>query len=293
MNTSPDPLDLEHRCARAVALLATHASGRALFAEGLSSSFEAYLETRRGRLELDEDEAGTDNNDAGELAWYLEELGRALPRGRHAKRVAHPKIKATAERAVQLWETGEKVVIFCHYRATGRALRLHVSSALRRRFLALGATKLSTADEASVQAELDRLGERLPGGGAAAIVEEAGRRASVAERVAMLLTGHKRSPVRAAPDRRQAGPRRAESGGAFSVLNPLFVNLPSESFADAVEKSGVSPTALGSGYAAFFIYFLSDRPRRGRPRGHRHARRARAVVNRGKRSRAPSQPGND
>ena len=146
---------------RAQALLATHASGRALFAEGLSSSFEAYLETRRGRLELDEDEAGTDNNDAGELAWYLEELGRALPRGRHAKRVAHPKIKATAERAVQLWETGEKVVIFCHYRATGRALRLHVSSALRRRFLALGATKLSTADEASVQAELDRLGERL------------------------------------------------------------------------------------------------------------------------------------
>ena len=62
---------------------------------------------------------------------------------------------------MQLWETGEKVVIFCHYRATGRALRLHVSSALHRRFLALGATKLSTADEASVQAELDRLGERL------------------------------------------------------------------------------------------------------------------------------------
>ena len=136
---------------RAQALLATHASGRALFAEGLSSSFEAYLETRRGRLELDEDETETDNNDVGELAWYLEELDRALPRGRRAERFVHPKIKATAERAVRLWETGEKVVIFCHYRATGRALRLHVSSALRRRFLALGATKLSTADEASVQ----------------------------------------------------------------------------------------------------------------------------------------------
>ena len=52
----------------------------------------------------------------------------------------------------------------------------------------------------------------------------------------------------------EAAARGAESGGAVSVLNPLFVNLPSESFADAVEKSGVSPTALGSGYAAFFIY---------------------------------------
>ena len=47
----------------------------------------------------------------------------------------------------------------------------------------------------------------------------------------------------------------AQQQGAVRVLNPLFVNLPSESFADAVEKSGVSPTTLGSGYAAFFIYF--------------------------------------
>ena len=145
---------------RAQSLLAAHARGRALFAEGLSSSFEAYLETRGGELTLDEDVAESDY-DSAELRWYLDELDRALPRGRQAERFAHPKIKATARRAVQLWEAGEKVVIFCHYRATGRALRLHISSALRKRFLALGAKKLSTQDGQAVQAELDRLGERF------------------------------------------------------------------------------------------------------------------------------------
>lgn len=40
---------------RAQSLLATSAKGRALFAEGLASSFEAYLETRSGREALDED----------------------------------------------------------------------------------------------------------------------------------------------------------------------------------------------------------------------------------------------
>jgi PAT family beta-lactamase induction signal transducer AmpG len=52
----------------------------------------------------------------------------------------------------------------------------------------------------------------------------------------------------------EAAARAAESGGAFSILNPLFTGLPPESFAMAMEKSGVSAAALGSGYAVFFIY---------------------------------------
>jgi PAT family beta-lactamase induction signal transducer AmpG len=52
----------------------------------------------------------------------------------------------------------------------------------------------------------------------------------------------------------EAAARSAESGGAFSLLNPLFSGLPPESFAHAFEKSGVSPSALASGYAVFFIY---------------------------------------
>jgi PAT family beta-lactamase induction signal transducer AmpG len=52
----------------------------------------------------------------------------------------------------------------------------------------------------------------------------------------------------------ESAARAAESGGTFSLLNPLFAGLPPETFADAFEKSGVSPAALGSGYAVFFIY---------------------------------------
>jgi len=46
----------------------------------------------------------------------------------------------------------------------------------------------------------------------------------------------------------------ADAGGVFSGLRALFANIPSESFAGAMAKSGVSPASLASGYAAFFLY---------------------------------------
>jgi PAT family beta-lactamase induction signal transducer AmpG len=52
----------------------------------------------------------------------------------------------------------------------------------------------------------------------------------------------------------EAAARQAEAGGVFGVVTPLFANLPADSFATAVERSGVSPAALASGYAVFFIY---------------------------------------
>jgi PAT family beta-lactamase induction signal transducer AmpG len=48
--------------------------------------------------------------------------------------------------------------------------------------------------------------------------------------------------------------RSAEAGGVFSVLNGLFADLPPESFAEALQKSGVGPSSLASGYIAFFMY---------------------------------------
>jgi PAT family beta-lactamase induction signal transducer AmpG len=50
------------------------------------------------------------------------------------------------------------------------------------------------------------------------------------------------------------GAARAADGGALGSLNGLFADLPPESFAAAVERSGVSPAALGAGYVAFFVY---------------------------------------
>ena len=46
----------------------------------------------------------------------------------------------------------------------------------------------------------------------------------------------------------------ADSGGAPGVFNRLFMEMPPDTFARAVERSGVSPVALGSGYVLFFIY---------------------------------------
>jgi PAT family beta-lactamase induction signal transducer AmpG len=52
----------------------------------------------------------------------------------------------------------------------------------------------------------------------------------------------------------EAAAHAAEPGGMFSGLTVLFTNLPPESFAQSVEKSGVSPHALAAGYTAFFFY---------------------------------------
>jgi PAT family beta-lactamase induction signal transducer AmpG len=46
----------------------------------------------------------------------------------------------------------------------------------------------------------------------------------------------------------------ADTGGVFAMFNDLFSNAPPESYAEAFEKSGVSPMALGSGYVSFFSY---------------------------------------
>ena len=46
----------------------------------------------------------------------------------------------------------------------------------------------------------------------------------------------------------------ADQGGPIAALKGLFGDLPAEAYAGAVEKSGVTPAALGSGYFLFFLY---------------------------------------
>lgn len=76
-------------------------------------------------------------------------------------RSAHPKISATAERAVALWKAGEKVLVFCHYRATGRALRQHISALLHQEILRLGQLKMPGRSPEQVQATLDDIGNQF------------------------------------------------------------------------------------------------------------------------------------
>ncbi|WP_337185208.1 MFS transporter [Phenylobacterium sp.] len=46
----------------------------------------------------------------------------------------------------------------------------------------------------------------------------------------------------------------ADAGGPIAGLKALFAGLPPEAFAGAMEKSQVSPAALGAGYVLFFLY---------------------------------------
>ncbi len=146
---------------RAQGLLASSTKGRALFADGLSSSFEAYLETRSGKLSVDDDADANEPVPSPELQWYLAHLDSALPRDKRDARSAHPKVQATTERAIALWKAGEKVLIFCHYRATGRALRQHISARLHQEVLALGMTKLPGRSAQEVERILNDLGEQF------------------------------------------------------------------------------------------------------------------------------------
>jgi superfamily II DNA or RNA helicase len=113
---------------------------RLTFVDGLASSYEAYWSTRVASDEgraldsiVDEDEASTivENSHAENLLKrYQEELKRALPRKRARAHARHPKIAATVDQVRHLWRLGEKVLVFCHFRATGRALEKHISAAI-------------------------------------------------------------------------------------------------------------------------------------------------------------------
>jgi hypothetical protein len=139
---------------------------RAYFAEGLASSFEAYRDTRlrqQAQQAIDDAVASETAELPAHARWYLDNLDKALPPDRDAALRAHPKIKATAARVLHLWKSGEKVVVFCFYIRTGRALRAHISHAIQGELLSEGARKLGVpqVQRAAVIQELERLGERF------------------------------------------------------------------------------------------------------------------------------------
>lgn len=135
---------------------------RPVFAEGLASSYEAFLQTRQRK------EGVTDEDDVPAVAsspdksgrWYLQQLEAALPLGQHEYSASHPKIAATAQRALAAWKQGEKVLVFCHYVVTGRVLRQVISGLIHREIERLGGEKLGCKPR-EVTERLDRLGRRF------------------------------------------------------------------------------------------------------------------------------------
>ncbi len=130
---------------------------RATFAEGLASSYEAFHEPREHDPERDEAAAADTPNDE-RIERCLGRLRAALPEA--SSFAEHPKIAATVDRVVDLWERGEKVLVFCHFRKTGRALTDYISAALERRLWQGGVQAPRPERSGSARARR-QLGQRL------------------------------------------------------------------------------------------------------------------------------------
>jgi hypothetical protein len=137
--------------------------GKDLLGEALCSSYEAFRYTRLNGAEekdqTDSEESETaGENDNSNSQWYLREFDRSLE---YCTGAIHPKINATVRKVVDLWETGEKVLVFAFYRHTCRALRIHISREIENRVMETGINRLRTAGIKGGREEVERLLERI------------------------------------------------------------------------------------------------------------------------------------
>lgn len=134
-----------------------------VFNEGLASSYEAMLDTKR-----DDDDGHTESNKVAatpttehrRAAWYAARLRDAALLVGHQALDAHPKMKATVELAMSLWAQGEKVLICVHYQQTGAALLRHLSEAMHRAIESKGAVTFACAP-GEVSGHVERMQNRI------------------------------------------------------------------------------------------------------------------------------------
>jgi superfamily II DNA or RNA helicase len=131
-----------------------------LLGEALCSSYEAFRSTRDNHdPEKDEQDESVDTpEELSKASWYLEEFDRSLE---SCSGAIHPKIEVTVRKTVDLWETGEKVLVFAFYRRTCRALRIHISKEIERRITESGVRKLQSSGKSIEHQDLTRLVERI------------------------------------------------------------------------------------------------------------------------------------
>ncbi|WP_309969467.1 helicase-related protein [Aeromicrobium panaciterrae] len=160
--------------ARAQSVAAEDGASRPLFAYGIASSFEAFRRLGSSEPDLDSDtRADDEDRDSGMVGvrhqrggsaadWYRREIDALLVDG-GLDRSLHPKIKATVDRATQLWLQGEKCVIFAWYVATGGALEKALAQRIEEFVLESGRKRLGLAgaDSDVVLAGFRRISDRL------------------------------------------------------------------------------------------------------------------------------------
>ena len=122
---------------------------RPVFAEGLASSYDAFMDTRKNKIKSQQATQIVDEDDSPIIIeqanyntskWYFEQIDAHFKSPMSKK--SHPKIKATVEKAIDLWMRGEKVLIFCHYISTTKALKRELSFHLQKQIEKEGYQKL-------------------------------------------------------------------------------------------------------------------------------------------------------
>lgn len=159
--------------AQSVASQARSGSGRPLFAYGIASSYETFLRLEEGsEIPLDSDEPAESDPDDSESPskdggsepgiqqadWYRNEIGRLL--ASDEVRDDHPKVRATAARALELWAQGEKCLIFCWYIRTTQRLTETILKEVDRYVVHQASSRLDVP-ESDVGRRLDQLSDHL------------------------------------------------------------------------------------------------------------------------------------
>ena len=131
-----------------------------LLGDALCSSYEAFRFTRQNRrADKDEQEHVADASvDISHSGWYLQEFDSALEGSSGS---GHPKVNATVHKVVDLWEHGEKVLVFAFYRQTCRALRIHISHEIEVRLMSAAERRLREAGMCENRTDVERFLERI------------------------------------------------------------------------------------------------------------------------------------
>lgn len=129
--------------------------GKDLLGEALCSSYEAFRNTREKRT-TDRDEVDDNSMDVNltHSSWYLQEFDTTI--AKYTGNI-HPKVQATVQKAVDLWEVGEKVLIFAFYRQTCAALRIHISNEIKTRTKKLAQHRFAALNESSQYSDVVQL----------------------------------------------------------------------------------------------------------------------------------------
>lgn len=126
-----------------------------VLAEALSSSYEAFRFTSKSassdREDFDDDEATIDLTSS---STYLSSFDSTF---QNLGGDVHPKIAATVDKAIGLWEAGEKVLIFTFYRQTCAALSTFISREIRKRIRTLIKRRFAGAHRSVEDVDIDQI----------------------------------------------------------------------------------------------------------------------------------------